>query len=361
MVVVGHCSGTIPGLGRRALTFVQLFGNGGLGVSIFFVISGFLITTLLTREHLATEHINFKNFYIRRAFRIFPAFYAYWFVVLTLKLLGDIHLSGSELFSSAAYVWNYMPRSVDSWFLGHTWSLSVEEQFYLLWPLILGFATPKRAKWFALAVLFSEPFIRVLSYLLMPSSRPLIGMMVHTRADSLMIGALLALVSTNDEQCNLAKRIARSPLLPVGGLCFIAADAFLGRYLGGKYLLPIGYSMQNIAIVILIAYVVYIDNTTLRRLLNQPWVVHLGVISYSLYIWQQLFLTTKNTTITGHFPLNIVCAFFAAECSYLFLERPFLRWRRRFSEVARLQDIRLATKNGVARPEAAHVTASAPA
>ena len=358
MVVIGHCSSTIPGLSRTALTLVRFFGNGGLGVSIFFVISGFLITTLLVREYQATQHLNLKNFYIRRAFRIFPAFYAYWLVVLVLELFGCIQVSHSDLFSSAVYIWNYVPRNVDTWFLGHTWSLSVEEQFYLLWPLILAFVTPKRATSVAIALIVAEPFLRISSYFLLPSSRPLIGMMVHTRADSLMIGALLALVSLDEVQRGLVKRIAALPLIPVGGLCFLLADALLTRFFGGKYLLPIGYTVQNVAIAILVTYVVYLDTTPLARFLNQAAIVHLGVISYSLYIWQQLFLTTKNTTITGRFPLNIVCALLVAELSYFFLEKPFLRWRRRFSGEARSDG---AQGSSVMRPAAAHFAASASA
>jgi len=335
-------------------------GNGGLGVTIFFVISGFLITTLLGREYLIAQSLHYRNFYLRRAFRIFPAFYAYWLVVVGLELGGIVHLSRSDLLSSASYVWNYCPRSVDTWFLGHTWSLSVEEQFYLLWPLILGFATPRRAKWVAGAVIIAEPFIRVSTYVLLPWSRPLIGMMVHTRADSLMIGALLALVSLDGDHRNLVKRIASVPLIPISGLCFVVVDTLLTRSFAGKYLLPIGYSAQNVAIAVFLAYVVYREDTKIARILNQAVVVHLGLISYSLYIWQQLFLTPKNTTMTGRFPLNIVCALVVAELSYFFLEKPFLRWRRRFSQDTKHEDINPAGAGAVVSTEAA-VAASASA
>src|SRR5580700_5987398 len=199
MVVIGHCSGTLRTINSGAATILVYIGAGRLGVSIFFVISGFLITTLLVREHLSTHTISLKDFYIRRAFRIFPGFYAYWLVAFVLALLGYIHLSRSDLISAAIYIWNYVPRNVDTWFLGHTWSLSVEEQFYLLWPFILKLSGPKRGTWAALAVVFTAPFIRLGSYFLLPSARPRIGMMLHTRADSLMIGALLALICLNED------------------------------------------------------------------------------------------------------------------------------------------------------------------
>jgi peptidoglycan/LPS O-acetylase OafA/YrhL len=333
MVVIGHCSKTIRGLSHSGYMVLGFLGPGRLGVSIFFVISGFLITTLLVREQLTTHTISLKDFYLRRAFRIFPGFYAYWLVAFVLALLGYIHLSRSDLMSAAIYVWNYVPRKVDTWFLGHTWSLSVEEQFYLLWPLIVKLSGPKLGKWTALAVVVSAPFVRLGSYFLLPSTRPRIGMMLHTRADSLMIGALLALICLNEDHLRILKRLVGSWLIPVVSLCFLLIDTLLTMHFKGEYVLSIGYSLQNLMIALLMAHVVFYDKTILGRILNYPVVVHVGLISYSLYLWQQLFLTTNNTTFSGLFPWNIVCAFVAAELSYYMLEKPFLRWRKRFSNV----------------------------
>ncbi len=357
MVVLGHCSATVKVVSSSAATLFGFVGAGRLGVSIFFVISGFLITTLLVREQLTTDSISLKSFYIRRAFRIFPGFYAYWLVALGLTLLGYIHLTHSDLISAAVYVWNYTPRKVDTWFLGHTWSLSVEEQFYLLWPVILKLAGPKSGRWAALVAVAVAPFIRVASYFLFPFSRPRIGMMLHTRMDSLMIGALLALVYLNKDHVEILKRFTSSWLIPVVSLCFLPIDTLLTLRFKGAYLLSIGYSLQNLLIALLIAHVVFYDKTTLGRILNHPAAVHLGVISYSLYLWQQLFLTTKNTTFTGMFPWNIACALLAAELSYYLLEKPFLRWRRRFSNVPG----NAAGENIPSRPATERLAASASA
>lgn len=359
MVVIGHCSGTLRTINSGAATFLGFIGAGRLGVSIFFVISGFLITTLLVREHLTTHTISLKDFYVRRAFRIFPGFYAYWLVALALTLLGYIHLSHSDLISAATYVWNYTPRKVDTWFLGHTWSLSVEEQFYLLWPLMLKYSGPKRGTWIAIGVVIASPFIRVASYFLLPASRPRIGMMLHTRADSLMIGALLSLICLNQDHLRILKQFASSWLIPVASLCFAAIDTMLTMRFKGGYLLSIGFSLQNLMIVLLIAHVVFYDKTVLGRILNYPVVVHVGLISYSLYLWQQLFLTTKNTTFTGMFPLNIVCAFFAAELSYYLLEKPFLQLRKRFSHAS--GDAALSRESVSLEPGTARLAASASA
>jgi len=331
LVIMGHSSVTVRGFSPGAAAILGYMGAGRLGVSTFFVISGFLITTLLAYEQRASETINLKNFYIRRAFRIFPAFYFYWLVALGLTFLGFIHLPRIELISSATYVWNYVPRKIDNWFLGHTWSLSVEEQFYLLWPLILKLSGPKRGKWIALSVIIVAPFLRVASYFLFPPVRPLIGMMLPTRADSLMIGALLALLVQDKDQMELVARVVRSWWIPAATVCFAAIDTVLCGRFRGAYLLPIGFTVQNLVLVLLVAHLVFYDKTRLGRILNNPVMVHVGTISYSLYLWQQMFLTPKNSTFTGVFPLNILCAFVAAELSYKLIEKPFLSWRKRFS------------------------------
>jgi len=333
MVVIGHCSATMGGLGHGTRTFLTFVGAGRLGVSIFFVISGFLITTLLVREHLATGTISLKDFYIRRMFRIFPAFYAYWLLVLLLTLIGYIQLSHAELISAAVYVWNYVPRRLDTWFLGHTWSLSLEEQFYLVWPVVLKLSGIRRGTWAALAAVVVTPIIRVSWYFVFPATRPLIGMMLHTRADSLMIGALLALICLNENHLRALKRFTGSWLIPVASLFFLIIDTMLTAHFKAAYTLSVGYSLQNFMIVLLVAHVVFYDRTLLGRTLNYPLITHIGLISYSLYLWQQMFLTTNNRTFTGAFPWNILWAFLVAELSYYLLEKPLLRLRKRFSKV----------------------------
>jgi peptidoglycan/LPS O-acetylase OafA/YrhL len=109
---------------------------GELGVRVFFVISGYLITGLLLRELRATGKIAIGRFYFRRALRLFPAFYAFLLVVAVLEGAGVIALNPGDLRSAATYTMNY--HANPSWWLIHCWSLSVEEQFYLVWPATLA-------------------------------------------------------------------------------------------------------------------------------------------------------------------------------------------------------------------------------
>ena len=151
-------SGHVPCLdGLRAVSIAWCFSNtpvpkpgcsgprrmlwlrdiGDLGVSMFFGISGFLITLLLLREWNRTNTISMKAFYARRALRILPVYFSYLFVVFVLIRLGVLHLKAGDWISALTYTVNF--RAEPTWEVGHVWSLSIEEQFYLGWPLLLLF------------------------------------------------------------------------------------------------------------------------------------------------------------------------------------------------------------------------------
>jgi peptidoglycan/LPS O-acetylase OafA/YrhL len=116
---------------------------GELGVHVFFVISGFLITGLLMEELALSGRISLSRFYLRRTLRIFPAYYAYLAIAFLAAVAGWVQLAPHDLMHGLSYTSNYYPSR--SWFLGHTWSLSVEEQFYLLWPALVVLTGPRRA------------------------------------------------------------------------------------------------------------------------------------------------------------------------------------------------------------------------
>lgn len=145
MVLLGHARGSLP-TSVTENVFFKLISNSSLGVSIFFVISGYLITRLLIRERVETGSINIKDFYKRRVYRIFPVFYLYIFVVLLLKwfYLHDIFTDYSLVTYAGLYLWNYkhlfstFGPDNGFWFFGHFWSLSMEEQFYMVWPWFSG-------------------------------------------------------------------------------------------------------------------------------------------------------------------------------------------------------------------------------
>jgi peptidoglycan/LPS O-acetylase OafA/YrhL len=132
LVIVGHCiihtvslsSGDIYKLGE---------GAGSIGVFIFFVISGYIITKLFIKENKLTGDISISSFYLRRVFRILPAFYFFLVVVFLLTLSGTIHTPFVEILLAGAFFTNLLPHV--SWYLVHTWSLATEEQYYIFFPI----------------------------------------------------------------------------------------------------------------------------------------------------------------------------------------------------------------------------------
>src|SRR5579863_5096023 len=156
-VVCAHITWPNPSLSN-------FFGNGALGVQLFFALSGFLITTRLLEEYDQTGRISWRNFYIRRAFRILPPAF---FVILALAILGlllhIIPMSTDQLAASAFFYRNYFAGKVgSSWYTGHFWSLAVEEHFYLLWPLILVAVGVIRGARTAIALAFAVFAWRIL-------------------------------------------------------------------------------------------------------------------------------------------------------------------------------------------------------
>src|SRR5580692_8626360 len=134
-------------LGTHSFAFRLLFLHADLGVRVFFIISGFLITTLLLNERAESGGISLRLFYIRRTLRILPAFYLFVGTVAILNALGVIAVPPGNWVYVLTYTLNFDPHP--PWVLGHLWSLSVEEQFYLLWPLVMRFA--RRSMWTVVA------------------------------------------------------------------------------------------------------------------------------------------------------------------------------------------------------------------
>jgi len=136
-VLIAHLAGTrnFP----AALATSESLGY--LGVKVFFVISGFLITSLLLKEHAKNGQISLRAFYLRRVFRIFPASYAFIAVMFLCAVFGLITLLPNDLLHANTYSMNY--HRPHAWYMAHLWSLAVEEQFYFMWPAVLFFAGPR--------------------------------------------------------------------------------------------------------------------------------------------------------------------------------------------------------------------------
>ncbi|RXH58423.1 acyltransferase family protein [Granulicella sibirica] len=317
-VILGHSRAAL--LDR--IPFNAAFRDGSKGVAVFFVISGFLITHLLLKELRRDETINLKRFYLRRTFRIFPPFYVFLIIVAVLGLLHEIQVTRTMLLIAATYTWNYA-RIPETWTLGHCWSLTLEEQFYLLWPLCMAKFKLRTNLGIAAAVILLSPLSRLITYYAWPSMRERIDMMLHTHLDTIMTGCLLALMLELKIWQRVTK-LALSPIAPTVAIAFLfTVDIWAKQRLRGMYLLSVGISLENLAIATILLYVVFRHESPLGKFLNLKPIKHFGMISYSIYLYQQLF----TGPYTRQFPLNMLFIVAAAELSYLLVEKPSFRIR----------------------------------
>ena len=307
-VVFGHLAGT-RNFPLHSLYFAYLYAD--VGVRMFFVISGFLITTLLQRDYAESGTIHLKEFYVRRAYRILPAAYAYMILVSTVFYA---RVSGKDIALAFTYLTSYSVYR--PWLFGHLWSLSVEEQFYFLWPaaMVMG---PWIARRVALATIVLSPALRMVLLLL-----GIFGMGVYfpTVADALATGCLLALFQPRLERYSsfFAWRgffLIWFLTLSVPLLARPHARTFELVGLGALHL-GLALCIQN---AIVARY----------RVLNMKPMVWIGTLSYSLYLWQQLFLDRSSQAWYAAFPANLGMAFLAGATSYYAIERPALRLRER--------------------------------
>ena len=345
LVVFGHSRLTAPEPIASWNSLWTIIGNGQLGVRMFFVISGFLITTLLVKEQKKYGQISLKSFYARRILRIFPAFYFYIAIIACLSLTGILIVSPKDLLLAGTFTWNYghlfFPASHGFEVLGQIWTLSMEEQFYILWPISLVAFGFKRALRIAVLIVIALPFIRVGSYFAWPASRQFMAMMLHTGSDPIMFGCIVALLAGNSRFEALVTRVNRSALPALAFLFAFFVSPFMKLYFKGVYDAPVGITLESLCLTSILLYSTRHPHSAVGAILNARIPVAIGVLSYSLYLWSALPFVTLNNTWKSTFPLNILFCFLAAAGSYLLIEKPFLRLKRHFSHPAKRPEIQV--------------------
>jgi peptidoglycan/LPS O-acetylase OafA/YrhL/lysophospholipase L1-like esterase len=325
---------------------VALLPGGFLGVDVFFVLSGYLITSLLLAERAKTGTISLVRFYSRRARRLLPAvFVLVPVVVLVSVFLGADEAAGvrGDAFSSLLYFNNWHQILTEqSYFeavgrpslLRHLWSLSVEEQFYLLWPLVLLFALPRVG---ARRLLQAVAVVAGLSAILMAvlydptkdPSRVYYG--TDTRATTLLIGATLAFLwpmrpargRTGPRATLLLDGAALAGLAAVG-----LAYAFANEY--DEWVYRGGLAAISLACAVLIAAIVHPACRVARPLASAP-MVWIGERSYGIYLWHWpvMVMTRPERDIDLSLwilvPLQVAATVGLAAASYRWVEMPFRR------------------------------------
>jgi peptidoglycan/LPS O-acetylase OafA/YrhL len=305
---------------------------GYLGVDVFFAISGLLITSKLLEEEETSGRISLPNFYLRRAFRILPPAIVYLTAIALLARLGLIYVSRMEWFASLFFYRNYSSLyRIDQtlglpWFTTHFWSLSLEEHFYLLLPALL-LLTRRKAR---IAVLVVIILAVIVHRQLELAHRVWFTIVFHTdiRLDALLIPALFAVLSRSEtfgEHFN--SFIRRWHLAFVPGFLLLL-------------LLPEGSGLQMTALAVVMPGIVL--GTVLKpeslgtQLLEWRPLRWVGRISYSLYLWQQLFFTERFLLFRPlgrleTWPLNLLLTFLMATLSYYGVERPLVRLGHRLT------------------------------
>ena len=323
-VLFGHLIGTRNFVSTETWTGLAFGDLSHLGVRVFFVISGFLITSLLLKEIERTRRVNLWAFYQRRMYRIFPAFYSYLAVVFLASVFGLIHIPWTDALLAVTYTINYAPTR--AWYVGHTWSLSVEEQFYLLWPATLWLAGVRRGVVAAAGMVLIAPFIRIAWYYLLPGHTKLIGEAFPTIADSIAVGCVLAGIRPWISEKPFYGWLMRTPWF---ALVPLAAFAVNTQAHHAKAFWLVGETVINVAIVLTVDRCIRSPNDLVGKILNSRGLSFTGVLSYSLYLWQQPFLDRESDAFFCRFPQNIACAVAAALVSYYLIEKPALRLRHR--------------------------------
>jgi peptidoglycan/LPS O-acetylase OafA/YrhL len=302
----------------------RLFANGWMGVDLFFVLSGFLITGILLDTRHAENY--FGTFYVRRSLRIWPLY-----VALLVFMFAVVPRFGAAeartVFEKSSPWWAYplflqnllvpVPTSAAGP-LAVTWSLAIEEQFYLVWPFVVRFLSRAAVRRLAIAVICLSPLLRL--YL---ASR---GVNLYTnvfcRLDGLMAGALLAVFVRSDAPA--PSRFTRRAWL---SLALVVPLACAAEAAGARWIV---FSLSAAASTAFIYLALFSDHSWLRRALTNRALVYTGTISYGLYLLHKIpFDAAKGVGADRHplvaLPILFAACYATATLSWIVLERPFLR------------------------------------
>lgn len=345
-VLIIHALSKIHAGGDQTVTLIAAVSVGYPMMKCFFLISGYLITLLLKKEWERDGRFSLQKFYLRRVLRIFPVFYSFIIVVTLLWAAGLIKTRAPTILSAALYTWNYsfawlsdtnlhLDVRIDegSAIFAHFWTLSCEEQFYLLWPLTLYFLGFRKGARVAVAMFLLLPVSRVVTYLFWPEARGQTMIMLHTTADPIMAGCLMA-VWQGEAWWEKIKNYLDNGKIAIAATVFVTfISPALQLTVGGKYDLIIGRTLDAVAMVIVILWLIKNANSLVGKIFNSRLIVHFGVISYSLYVWQQIFFLPLGKPWEFTFPLNIIASILVAEICHALIERPFLKLRYRAREV----------------------------
>jgi peptidoglycan/LPS O-acetylase OafA/YrhL len=301
-------------------TMLRWMFGGQDGVGLFFILSGFLVTALLLKERSETGKIDIPHFYFRRAMRIVPPLLAYLLTVVGIGYVTGDRVP-ARVISSVVFFYHNMTHE-GTWMLEHTWSLAVEEQFYLLWPLLLVVTLRISWRvfvWFSAVLILCAPIVRIGGHLLH------LRWMLHkesyllpTRMDALLSGCLAAALVGSTRFERVYQKLEGSYW--IAALFLFVISPILSRRYWFQYEYPIGYTLNALVGAFFILWLSRNRQSVLGRIANWKPIATIGVMSYSVYLWQ---------TLGTHYALGplrtALCVVFIAlmtAISYFMVERP---------------------------------------
>ena len=329
MVMFYHFFQDFNSTNESVLLLKKLSLFGKTGVSLFFVLSGFLITRILLNTKDQPSY--FKNFYIRRALRIFPLYY--FFLIIYYFFIPLITKNAFPHFSDQIYYWTFLQNfaSTFEWQnIGpsHYWSLSVEEHFYLFWPFIIYFLPLKNIKW-GIVTLF---IISVITRIVLIKNNLEESQFTFARFDELAIGALLSVLEIEQKLISKNSTIFFALFLlstiPLGYVSFKNGDYSLFDKISRHIILAIFYGS-------FVSLVIITKNTSIiSKILSTDFLRFTGKISFGLYVYHPLCFTLilyyLHLNIIGNFLASFTFAYLISVLSYNLIEKKFLTFKRKF-------------------------------
>jgi len=314
---------------------------GGLGVTIFFFISGYLITTLLIDEYITHQNIDFKLFFTRRLLRLYPPLLFMLLLYGIYLIITDSNFYISELWASLFYYENY-------YFFNHPlqsshickilWSLAVEEHFYLLFPplfLILA-KTPKFFVSVLVMLLFIPLGLRISGTFVYGNSGDIIERytycLTHTRFDSIMYGCLASLLLHLTHSGSFAKVLADKRVFIIALVAIVGCLFYRNEFFRNT----LRYSVQGLSLFIIVPAIINIKAyEPLKKILSSAFLVWIGRLSYAIYLMHMIaisalsFLREGGHTVLFYVAVTVLTAFLSISCHYC-IEKPFAGLRKRF-------------------------------
>jgi peptidoglycan/LPS O-acetylase OafA/YrhL len=331
--------------GSLARWIAGAIASGAFGVDLFFGLSAYLITTLLLREKESRGVLDVKAFYLRRILRIWPLYFAFVIFALLLTWIGfrsqnltTPYVAGYALLAGNwMYVLYGLPQSVTI----PLWSVSVEEQFYLMWPAVVRKISRRTMAYIAVSLLLLSNGVRILLGLWMNPSTPEYVMEYNTlvRMDPIAMGILLALwLGETRPRLSVSKRVS---LFLLGAMTWI----FVGQYapIGVDGPVRVLYNIIGRPAIALASMAILTAVIGSQGVLHNRWLVYLGKISYGLYVIHEFALLVAVKAVGGHAGAyadavitvcGLMIAVVLAAVSYRWLESPFLSLKSRFTYIA---------------------------